>query len=151
MPLSHHPADPNHPKGMAWAMAAGFPDPRGGTFSNQQLVLIQGWDSWSEQLWDLGFRWHPELQTKWVKGGSQFAVGTLVDEKPPEAATFEQECDEVLEMIAESNPGFVDEIRRIRDSGTEAERTVAVSELQKNVADMMRLAQFVQQQGGGQG
>lgn len=150
MAMSHHPADPNHPKGMAWAMAAGFPDPRGQGHSNQQLVLIQGWDLWSEQLWDMGFRWHPELQRKWVVGGSQFAVGQLVDEKPEAAPDFEAQCDEVLSMIAESNPGFVDEIRRIRDEGTESEKTVAISELRKNVADMMRLAQYVQGGGGPQ-
>lgn len=147
MPMSHFPADPNHPKGMAWAMGAGFPDPRGSTYSNQQHVLIQGWDAWSEQLWTLGFRWHPELQEKWVVGASQFAAGNLVDEKPADAPGFEAQCDEVLDMIAESNPAFVNEIRRIRDNGTEQERTVAVGELRKNVSDMMRLAEFVQGSG----
>lgn len=146
MPMSHHPADPEHPRGMAWVMGAGFPDPRGGVHSNQQHVLIQGWDPWSEQLWELGVRWHPELQKKWVVGASQFAAGTLVDEKPADEPDFAAQCDEVLDMIAESNPGFVQEIRRIRETGTEQERGVARSELQKNVADMMRLAQYI---GGG--
>lgn len=142
-PGSVHPASPEHPKGMAWAMAAGFPDPRGDTYPNQQLVLVQGWDAWSEQLWSLGFRWHPDLQTKWVTGGGQFAPGTLTDEKPPVAATLEEQADEVLDMIAEEKPEFVKALRMLRAEGTEAEKKVAVGELQKNVVDMMKLAEYI--------
>lgn len=142
MPLNHHPADPQHPKGMAWALAAGFPDPRPGQ-PNQQLVLIQGWDAWSEQMWALGFRWHPELQTKWVKGGSQFMPGEILDEKPPPPPSLEEEADSVLDMIEESQPEFVKAIRNLRANGSEAEKQVALKELNKNVTDMAKIAEFV--------
>lgn len=139
-----HPADPNHPKGMAWVLAAGFPDPREGNFPNIQLVLKQGWESFSEQLWRFGFRWHPEFQEIYVVGGGQFGVGEITTEKPPAEPTLEESCEEVLDMIAESQPGFVNEMRRIRDQGSEQEKVQAVSELRKNMVDMMKIAQYVE-------
>jgi hypothetical protein len=149
MPIANvHPADPDSPKGMAWVLAAGFPDPRPGGHPNQQLVLVQGWEPWSELMWDLGLRWHPELQNKWITGGGQFSVGELTGQKPETAESLETQCDEVLDMIAESQPGFVSELRRIRDEGTDGEKTKAVSELRRNVMDLMKLVQYVE--GGGQ-
>lgn len=142
-PGSIHPANPEHPKGMAWVLAAGFPDPRGDTYPNQQLVLVQGWDFWSEQAWDLGIRWHPELQTKWVTGGGQFAPGTLTNEKPEKAETLEEQAEEVLDMIAEEKPEFVAALRAIRAEGSDSEKKKAAGELQKNVIDMMKLAEYV--------
>lgn len=139
-----HPADPNHPKGMAWVLAAGFPDPREGSFPNIQLVLKQGWEAWSQQAYEFGLRWHPELQTKWVVGGGQFGVGEITTEKPPAEPTLEESCEEVLDMIAESQPGFVNEMRRIRGEGTEQEKAQAVSELRKNMVDMMKIAQYME-------
>lgn len=142
-PLNVHPADPNHPKGMAWAVAAGFPDPRPGGHPNLQLVLVQGWEPFSEQLWDFGFRWHPELQKKWVVGGGQFGVGEITDKQPETVQDIYSGAEEVLDMIAEKEPAFVAEIRRVRDSGTDAEKAQANSELRRNVMDMMKIAQMM--------
>lgn len=145
-PLNTHPADPDHPKGMGWMLAAGFPDPRPGGHPDLQLVLVQGWDAWSERAWDFGMRWHPELQTKWVVGGGQFGCGEIVDEKPATEADIFTGADEVLDMIADEKPEFVAEIRRIVESGTDAEKAAANASLRKNVMDMMKIAQMM---GGG--
>jgi hypothetical protein len=38
-----------------------------GKFPNQPLISPNCFSVLSEQMWELGFRHHPELQTKWIK------------------------------------------------------------------------------------
>lgn len=94
--------DPNDPEGMAWIFSAGICDPRPGgypqkIYPNQQWALKQSWVPTSKMFWDLGLRWHPELQKKWLKGGGQFALAEIVDEKPEE-----QPFDEMVKEFAEA-------------------------------------------------
>lgn len=131
---------------MAWVLGVGMVDPRNGMTLNdrQPMAIVQSWGPTSELWWQLGLRWHPELATKWAVGGGQFSVCEIVDEEPAPEPAFEEQCEEVLDMIAESQPGFVEEIRRIRDGGSEAEKQTAVSELRKNMVDMMKIAKYVE-------
>ncbi|AJD82114.1 minor tail protein [Mycobacterium phage Azrael100] len=112
-----HPPDPNDPKGMAWVFAAGFADPRPG-YPNQALVLKQSWEPTSQMWWDLGLRWHPELQTKWIKGGGQFGAGEIVD-APPEEKSLQELAEE---MAAEQFAQMKAEVDRVREHGSEWEK-----------------------------
>ena len=109
-PINVHPPDPDHPKGMAFIMGAGFVDPRNGkSFQDREpIALIQAWEPTSELWWDLGLRWHPELATKWIKGGGQFVVGDIVNERPVEPS-LEESAEELLEFLGSEKPEFADE------------------------------------------
>jgi hypothetical protein len=144
MPHVVHPPDPNNPKGMAFIMGAGFVDPRNGkTFQDREpMALIQSWEPTSELWWDLGLRWHPEFATKWLKGGGQFSVSDVVNQKPEET-TLEQSAEEVLEFIGAENPQFAEMLRRIREAGTDEEKQVILRELEANVQSIAKLADYV--------
>jgi hypothetical protein len=143
-PLNVHPPDPNHPKGMAFVMGAGFVDPRNGkTWADREpMALIQSWEPTSEMWWALGLRWHPELATKWLNGGGQFSVGELVDEKPEEM-TIEQGAEEVLDYIAADNPEFAEMVKRIRAAGTDEEKAVLLKEFESNIRSIVKMAEYV--------
>lgn len=65
--LSQKDADFENPEEFAaWAFAAGVPDPRGPRHQNQPLIPAKCAPGLSQMLWDMGFRHHEELQTKWV-------------------------------------------------------------------------------------
>jgi hypothetical protein len=139
-----HPPDPNNPKGMAFVMGAGFVDPRNGkTFQDREpMALVQSWEPTSELWWALGLRWHPELATKWLKGGGQFSVAAVVDEKP-EVPTLEETAEELLEFIGSDNPQFADMLRRIRSAGTDDEKQSLLRELEENIKSIAKLAEYV--------
>lgn len=139
-----HPPDPLSPKGMAFVMGAGFVDPRAGkTMADREpIALVQSWEPTSELWWELGLRWHPELATKWLKGGGQFQVAELVD-APPVEPTLEQDAEEVLEFLASENPDLARNLKRIRECGTDEERVALVREFEGNIRSMMRLAEYV--------
>lgn len=143
-----HPPDPNHPKGMAFIMGAGFVDPRAGkTWADREpMALTQSWEPTSELWWELGLRWHPELATKWLTGGGQFQVAEIVTEKPEER-TLEQDAEEVLEFISEENPQFAETLRRVRECGTEEERAKLLKEFEQNIKSIIRMSEYIK--GGG--
>lgn len=143
-PLNVHPPDPNHPKGMAFIMGAGFVDPRNGKTADDRepMALTQSWEPTSELWWDLGLRWHPELAKKWLDGGGQFTVAKIVDKKPTEM-TLEQGAEEVLEFIASENPEFADMVRRIKTAGTDAEKNALLKEFESNINSIMKMAEYV--------
>lgn len=127
-------------------MGAGFVDPRAGkTWADREpMALIQSWEPTSELWWDLGLRWHPELATKWLQGGGQFQVAKIVDEKPPEETTLEQDAETVLEMIAADNPEFAVMVRRIREAGTDEEKAALLAEFESNIKSLAKMAAYVQ-------
>lgn len=144
-----HPPDPNHPKGMAFIMGAGFVDPRAGkTWSDREpMALVQSWEPTSELWWELGLRWHPELATKWLTGGGQFQVSDIVTEKPVERS-LKDDAEEVLDFIASENPEFAQMVKRIRDTGTEEERAALLREFESNIKSIVKMSQYIQ---GGNG
>lgn len=148
--MSHmavHPPDPENPKGMAFVMGAGFVDPRNGkTYQDREpMALVQSWEPTSELWWDLGLRWHPELATRWLVGGGQFSVASVVDKKPDEP-TLEQTAEELLEFIGTENPEFADMLTRIRAAGTDAEKQSLLRELENNIKSIAKLAEYVRGQ-----
>lgn len=143
-PLTCPPADPNRPDGMGWVLGAGMCDPRvGKTLQDRQpMAIIQSWAATSELWWKLGLRWHPELATKWLKGGGQFQVAEVVDE-PPEELTIEMGAEQVLEMLAEAQPEYVETVKRIRDSGTAEQKAAALKGFEGQIKDIVKLAEYV--------
>jgi hypothetical protein len=118
-----HDPDPEHPLGMAWWFAAGVCDPRPGgypkqLYPNQQWCLKQSWEPTSQLMWDLGFRWHPELATRWLQGGGQFGLAEIVDKQPEEP-----DMDELIEQFAEDQfEQMKQEIERVKQRGTPYEQ-----------------------------
>lgn len=143
-----HPPDPLSPKGMAFIMGAGFVDPRAGkTWADREpIALVQSWEPTSELWWELGLRWHPELATKWLKGGGQFQVAEIVNEKPVER-TLEQDAEEMLEMLAAGNPELATNLKRIRDCGTEEERQALLKEFEENIKSLMQMTEYIRGEG----
>lgn len=116
--LGVHPPDPNHPAGMAFVFAAGIVDPRPGGYPkkhwpNQLWALKESWEPTSKMWWELGFRYHPELATKWIEGGGQFTVGRIVD-TPPEEDSMEELA---AQFAAEQFSAMKDEIDRVVREG----------------------------------
>ena len=127
---------------MAFILAAGFPDPRPGAHPNQQLVIVQGWNGWSEQAYALGLRWHPELATKWVKGGGQFTCGELVD-SPPEQPSLEKTAEEFLADLGDTDPELAKLFERIKASGSEDEKKLLAGELEQNIKHLLKLMEYL--------
>lgn len=85
MPKSQFDSDMENPEEFAaWAFAAGIPDPRGPEWGHQPLVPAPCFPALSRMLWDMGFRHHADLQTKWVADFSgperNFVAAGLSDE-----------------------------------------------------------------------
>lgn len=139
-----HPPDPDDPKGMAFIMGAGFVDPRAGkTWADREpMALVQSWEPTSELWWELGLRWHPELATKWLKGGGQFKVAELVSEKP-EDRTLEQDAEEVLDFLGSENPELAKTLKRVRDCGSEEERAALLREFEQNIKSIKKMSEYV--------
>jgi len=134
---------------MAFIMGAGFVDPRAGkTLADREpMALVQSWEPTSELWWALGLRWHPELATKWLANGGQFRVADIVDEKPQER-TLEQDAEEVLDIIAETNPELVEMIKHARDGGSTEDRAKLLKQFESNIESLVRMSAYVQ---GGEG
>lgn len=143
-PVNVHPADPDHPKGMAWVLGAGMVDPRPGNRSNQPMAIVQSWEPTSELWWDLGLRWHPELATKWTVGGGQFAVAEIVTEKPEHGPlTAERGAEEVLEFLASEHPEYAEMLKKIHDAGSAEERANLARQYEGEIKKLMGLVHYV--------
>ncbi|QNJ56837.1 minor tail protein [Mycobacterium phage Reindeer] len=145
MPLNVHPPDPNHPKGMAWVLGVGMVDPRPSAPTDRQpMAITQSWEPTSEIWWALGLRWHPELATKWARGGGQFEVAELLDEKPEEdEITLEQGAEEVLEFIGQEHPEYAEMLKKIHSAGSDAERIKLVKQFDTEIKRLMTLMKYV--------
>lgn len=143
-----NPPDPNSPKGMAFIMGAGFVDPRSGkTWADREpMALVQSWEPTSELWWALGLRWHPELATKWLSGGGQFQVASIVSERPEERSVAE-DAEEVLEFIASENPEFAETLKRIKSCGSDQEREALLREFEQNMKSIMAMVEYVKGEG----
>lgn len=137
-----HPPDPDDPRGMAFVLAAGFPDPRPGGYPNQQLVIVQAWEAASQLWYDLGLRYHPELATKWVVGGGQFSCGEIVD-KPPVEKTLAENAEDMLADLGNVDPKFAEMLKKIKSSGSEDEKKALVGELENNIKGLAKLIEFM--------
>lgn len=122
-------------------------DPRAGKnyADRQPSMLIQSWKPTAELFWELGVRWHPELATKWLKGGGQFQVAEVVNE-PPEEMTLEKGAEEVLEFLAESQPELVETIKNLRENGSEADKKAAMDKFQADIKNIVKIAEYIQGQ-----
>jgi hypothetical protein len=88
------------------------PDPRSknfpGRFPNQPLINPNCFGALSELLWDLGFRHHEDLQTKWVKPlsgpASNFSVWDITDVKPHAAEMLVDQFPEVAKKLEKVTP-----------------------------------------------
>lgn len=101
---------------FAWMFTAGVPDPRDGgegKFRNQPLIPPACFSALSKMLWDFGCRFHPDLQTKWIKPSDgafrNFEVWETVGVKPPEvmpqvAAMAADQYPEMAAAIADMDP-----------------------------------------------
>lgn len=96
----------------AWAFAAGVPHPRSeeipGKFPNQPLINQNCFPSLSKQMWQFGFRHHPELQEKWVKPATgqlrNFTTWDVVDAMPTVAEMLVEEFPEKAKTLAGVTP-----------------------------------------------
>lgn len=105
--------DPNNPEeAFVWMFAAGVPDPRGEKFPHQPMIPPQCLPVLSKMIWDMGGRFHPELQTKWVKPRSgvlmNFEAWGTTDVKPEQIQELAEQEPEVAEQIAGIAKRFAD-------------------------------------------
>lgn len=119
MPKRQSESNMDDPKEFAaWAFAAGIPDPRYKSLTFQPLIPAPCFPTISEMLWDLGFRHHPDLQTKWVpeySGGDRNLLPLGLTDVGPEnvvplaAEMVADQFPEVAERIRQMNPENRDE------------------------------------------
>lgn len=91
----------------SWCWAAGIPDPSPARPMPIPLIgpmLVEGV---SQMLWDFGFRHHPELQNKWIKGTAGLAtIAEIVSDKQDDG--FDAKAEEFL---LDNNPQLLETIR----------------------------------------
>lgn len=79
-----------------------------GKFPNQPLISPNCFSVLSEQMWELGFRHHPELQTRWIKPVSgaarNFTTWDLVDIMPTAVEMLVEEFPEKAKTLAMVTP-----------------------------------------------
>lgn len=79
-----------------------------GKFPNQPLISPACFNVLSEQLWELGFRHHPELQTRWIKpvqgAVRNFTTWDLVDIMPTAVEMLVEEFPEKAKTLAGVTP-----------------------------------------------
>lgn len=105
MPKKQSDSDMENPEEFAaWAFAAGIPDPRGEQFGHQPLIPAPCFASVSRMLWDLGFRHHGDLQTKWVadyRGPERNFVAVGLSDVDPQTVV-----QETADVVAEQFPAL---------------------------------------------
>lgn len=83
----------------------------------------------SQLLWDFGFRWHPDLQKKWIEGVAGMGmVAKLVDKQPQQSGL----ADSAMDFLAENNPDLLDVIK----SGNPQDKQQLLKKLEKNFNDL---------------
>lgn len=79
-----------------------------GKFPNQPLINPNCFGVLSEQMWELGFRHHPELQTRWIKPVTgptrNFTTWDLVDVMPTAVEMLVEEFPEKAKSLAQVTP-----------------------------------------------
>jgi len=112
----------------AWAFAAGIPDPRGEQFPNQPLIPAPCFSKVSKMLWNLGFRHHADLQTKWVadySGPDRNLVALGLSDTP------ESVVEKAAEMLADQFPSIAARVASVTPENRDqlvAEQTEALKE-----------------------
>jgi hypothetical protein len=112
MPKRQHESNMENPSEFAaWAFAAGIPDPRGEQFGNQPLIPAPCFPALSRMLWDLGFRHHADLQTKWVPDypgpdRNLLALG-LTDTEPEKLTAL------AAEMLVDQFPAVAERLKNV--------------------------------------
>ncbi|GAB4582312.1 phage gene 29 protein family protein [Nocardia sp. IFM 10818] len=129
LPLQHECNQDDPEEAYLWALVS-LPGPRNGPLLVPQQVL----GKWSERLWDLGFRHHPELQTleyhpsatdgeHWLaQAGAWVPIGTP---RPPEVS-----MPSVTDLSVEERRNL---IHQLQASG-ELAHLIDARELQPDVA-----------------
>lgn len=103
MPKRQQDSDMENPEEFAaWAFAAGIPDPRGERFGHQPLIPAPCFPALSKMLWEMGFRHHADLQTRWVSdysGPDRNFVALGVTDVSPESL-----MEQAAEMVVDQFP-----------------------------------------------
>lgn len=134
---SQSECDMNNPDEFAvWALAAGVPDPRNAPgMPNLPLIPPMCFASYSRLLWDLGFRWHEDKQTKWVAAAGGFGqVSPTVDVKPEEVPKL------AVEMLADQFPEVAAKLTAVSPETRDQEAAAAARKLLESL-DRLREAQ----------
>ena len=123
--------DPNNPEeAFVWMFAAGVPDPRGEKFPHQPMIPPQCLPTLSKMIWDMGGRFHPELQTKWVNARSgplaNFEAWGTTEVKPGQIQELAEQEPEVAEQVA----GIA---KRLADAKTPEEVTAIQEQVKAQV------------------
>lgn len=120
----------------AWCWAAGIPDPRPTAAENIPLIIPQLTGEISQMLHDFGFRWHEELQVRWIEGGAGLGTLARIVDKPPR--NFVEEGGEAF--LAENNPKLLQAIKE----ATPEKREHIKKELLKNFEQIEKVLQAMQ-------
>lgn len=129
---------------FAWMFAAGVPDPRNGVqgrnYGNQPLIPPKCYGALSQMLYDMGARFHPELQKVWVgaKSGpdSNFVALGTVDVKPEEV------MGTIAAMTADQYPEMAAKIAAVTP---ETQKQVGDEVTQKLLDNLARLRELSEQ------
>lgn len=117
MPKRQSDSDMDDPKEFAaWAFAAGVPDPRYKSLTFQAIIPAPCCATLSELLWDLGFRHHADLQTKWVpeySGADRNLLPLGTTDVDPNSVSADNVMDLAREMVDDQFPDVADRLRQM--------------------------------------
>jgi len=84
-------------------------------------------------LWDFGFRFHPECQTKFIEGNAGLITLATIVSEAPKVENFDQLAEEFLR---ENNPALLEKIRSCPDG----ERKEFLANIEKSISDLTAMA-----------
>jgi hypothetical protein len=96
------------------------------------LITPQLVEGVSEMLWDFGFRWHADLQTKWIIGSAGLGMVAQLSDKTPAEDDFEQSAEEFLTA---TNPEVLAAVK----NASPEDRKQMLNKLEKNFEELNRL------------
>lgn len=122
--------DPDNPKEFAaWCWAAGIPDPSPVRPAPIPLIAPMLVEGISEMLWNFGYRYHPELQVRWIDGMAGLATVADVSESKPEVDPFDRMAEDFLSA---NNPKLLEAIRMAKPE----DRTQLLGQLEKSFSEL---------------
>lgn len=118
----------------AWAFVAGVPDPRGERFGHQPLIPAPCFPALSQMLWELGFRHHADLQTRWVPdylGPDRNHVALGVTSDDPETV-----MRQAAEMLVDQFPDVAERVASMTSENRDDVIQAQAEELMASVAKL---------------
>lgn len=87
-------------------------------------------------LWDFGFRYHPNLQTKWIDGAAGLGTIAKLSDAAPNSDPLNEQAEDFLSA---NNPELLEMIR----NASEEDKQNLLEKLEKNFDEIRGLMEML--------